>query len=76
MPLSLTNDLPLDVSPQQLRRKVPDVDIGDTAMKLREFICGLGGAAVWPFGARAQQGDVVGCRCSLLWTTTYKLIAT
>src|SRR5215468_7281964 len=26
-------------------------------IRRREFIAGLGGAAVWPLGARAQQGD-------------------
>src|SRR5215467_11140486 len=28
-------------------------------MKRRDFIAGLGGAAVWPLVARAQQGDRV-----------------
>ena len=28
-------------------------------IRRREFITGLGGAAVWPLGARAQQGNRV-----------------
>jgi putative ABC transport system substrate-binding protein len=37
------------------------------SLRRREFIAGLGGAAVWPLVARAQQGDRVR-RIGMLWS--------